>query len=258
MKKIALAALLSLGTALAATAPASAQQVLRIGTEAAYKPFAYVLPSGALTGFDIDIANALCEQMQVKCKIINQAYDGLIPALLVKKIDAIIASMSITPEREKTIAFAGPYYSAPALFAGPKGKDITISEAGLKGLVVGVQRGTTMADYMAKNLPGVKVQFYDTLDNSTLDLSSGRVDVVFADAVVLDDWLNSPQGARFQPIGEPVYDNATLGPGAGIGLRKADTELKDKFNAALKELIASGKYAEINKRYISTDIAPRL
>lgn len=260
MKKIALAALLGLGTALAAgslATPASAQQVLRIGTEAAYKPFAYVLPSGELTGFDIDITKALCEQMQVKCKIINQSYDGLIPALLVKKIDAIIASMSITPEREKTIAFAGPYYSAPALFAGPKGKNITISEDGLKGLVVGVQRGTTMADYMAKNLPGVKVQFYDTLDNSTLDLTSGRIDVVFADAVVLDEWLKSAQGARFAAIGDPIYDPATLGVGAGIGLRKADTELKDKFNAALKELLASGKYAEINKRYIPIDIAPR-
>lgn len=261
MKKFTLAALLGLGAVIAAqavaVAPASAQQVLRIGTEAAYKPFAYVLPSGELTGFDIDITNALCKQMKVECKIINQSYDGLIPALLVKKIDAIIASMSITPDREKSIDFAGPYYNTPALFVGAKGDAMTISAEGLSGKTVGVQRGTTMADYMAAKLPSVNVQFYDTLDNATLDLVSGRIDLVFADSVVIDEWLKTPQGANFQVEGEPIYDNATLGVGAGIGIRKGDTALKDQFNTALKEIIASGEYEQINKKYIPFSILPR-
>jgi hypothetical protein len=158
MRRIAVSAL-GIGFALLALAlPAAAQDKIRIGTEAAYKPFAYVLPSGELTGFDIDIAKALCAQMQADCEIINQSFDGLIPALNAKKIDAIIASMSITAERQKAIDFAGPYYTVPALFIAPKDSGIEISPDGLAGKYVGVQRGTTMANYVAANFPKARVQ----------------------------------------------------------------------------------------------------
>lgn len=237
--------------------PASAQQALKIGTEAAYKPFAWVLPSGDLTGFDIDITKALCTQMQVECTIVNQAYDGLIPALQAKKIDAIIASMFITPEREKAIDFAGPYYSVPAIFVAPKGSEIDVSPEGLKRKTVGVQRGSTMADYVKAKLPGARVQLYDTIDAASLDLSSGRIDVLFADSGPVLDFLASKDGAGFQQVGEPVYDPEILGVGAGIGLRKEDTDLKQKFNDALAAIIASGEYKTINEKYLAVDIQPK-
>ena len=131
MKTIASVAI-GAGFALWALAAPVLAQSLKIGTEASYKPFAWVLPSGELTGFDIDIAKALCTQMGATCEIVNQSFDGLIPALNAKKIDAIIASMFITPEREQAIAFAGPYYSVPALFVAAKDSGLEISEDGLE------------------------------------------------------------------------------------------------------------------------------
>jgi polar amino acid transport system substrate-binding protein len=247
----------ALGLAALAALPAAAQDKLTIGTEAAYAPFAWVLPSGGLTGFDIDIAKALCAEMGVECEIVNQSFDGLIPALNAGKIDAIIASMFITPERLEAIDFAGPYYSVPAIFIAPKDAGIEVSPEGLAGKFVGVQRGTTMANYVETNFPDARVQMYDTLEAANLDLASGRVDLVFADSAVVNEFLKSPDGANFEQVGEPVYDAEILGTGAGIGVRKGDTELKAKFDAALAAIIASGEYKAINEKYIPVDIAPK-
>ncbi len=236
--------------------PLAAQEKLTIGTEAAYPPFAWVMPSGEMTGFDIDIANALCAEMKVECEISNQSFDGLIPALNSKKIDAIIASMFIVEDRLKSIDFAGPYYVTPALFLAPEGTGFDLSEKGMKRKTIGVQRGTTMADYVEAQFPKARVQFYDTFEAAGLDLISGRVDLVFADSVVVEEFLASDDGAGFEVVGDPVFDTEYLGEGAGIGLRKGDEELKAKFDAALAALIASGTYKTINDKYMSTDIAP--
>jgi lysine-arginine-ornithine-binding protein len=243
--------------ALAGAGAASAQDTLRIGTEAAYKPFAWVLPSGELTGFDIDVARALCTEMGVECEIINQAFDGLIPALNAKKIDAIVASMSITEDRLNAIDFAGPYYVVPALFIAPEDSGIELTAEGLDGKYVGVQRGSTMANYVKEHFPDARIQLYDTSDAANLDLASGRVDLVFADSVVLREFLETPDGAGFAPVGEPVYDTEILGAGAGIGVRKGDTELKEKFETALAAIIASGEYQTINDTYIPVSVLPK-
>ena len=253
-RPIALA--LALGLALAAL-PAAAQEKLKIGTEAAYKPFAWVLPDGSLTGFDIDITKALCAQMQADCEIVNQSFDGLIPALKVKKIDAIIASMSITDDRKKAIDFAGPYYNVPALFIAAKDSGIQLTPDGMSGKTVGVQRGTTMANYVKNVFPGARIQLYDTSDAANLDLSSGRIDLVFADSVVLTDFLATPDGAKFAAVGDPVDDPQYLGEGAGIGIRKGDDELKQKFDDALAAILASGEYKTINDKYIPVSILPK-
>lgn len=239
------------------TMPLAAQEKLIIGTEAAYPPFAYVLPTGEMTGFDIDIANALCAEMKVECEISNQSYDGLIAALNSKKVDAIIASMFITEDRLKSIDFAGPYYVTPALFIGPEGTEADLSADGLSGKVIGVQRGTTMEAYVKAKFPDADVQFYDTFEAADLDLISGRVDLVFADLVVVDEFLASEDGAGFVVVGEPVFDTQYLGEGAGIGIRKGDAALKEKFDTALAALIASGAYKAINDKYMQTDIAPK-
>ena len=242
--------------AVVAALPAMAQDKLVIGTEASYKPFAYVLPSGELTGFDVDLTKALCKQMAVECTISNQSFDGLIPALNAKKIDAIIASMFITEDRLKAIDFAGPYYVTPGLFIGAKESGLELTEDALRRKTIGVQRGTTMADYVKAKLPKARIQYYDTIDAATLDLVSNRIDLVFADSVVIEEFLVTKEGAGYAVVGEAVYD-PILGEGAGIGLRKGDTALKEKFEAALAAVIASGEYAEINKKYMASDIAPK-
>lgn len=255
MRKL-LATALAVTLGIAAALPAAAQDKIRIGTEAAYKPFAWVLPDGSMTGFDIDIANALCAEMKADCEIINQSFDGLIPALKAKKIDAIIASMTITDDRLKAIDFAGPYYTIPAMFIAAKDSGVEVSEAGLDGKYVGVQRGTTMANYIKKVYPGARIQLYDTSDAANLDLASGRVDVVFADSAVLNEFLQTPEGAKFAMVGEPVEDPDILGTGAGIGVRQGDDALKQKFNDALKAVIASGEYKTINDKYVPVSILP--
>ena len=247
----------ALGLAALAAIPAAAQDKIKVGTEAAYAPFAWVLPSGELTGFDIDVTKALCAQMGADCEIVNQSFDGLIPALNAKKIDAIIASMSITEERQQAIDFAGPYYHVPAAFIAAKDAGIELTPEGLDGKFVGVQRGTTMANYVEQSFPDARVQVYDTLEAANLDLASGRVDLVFADSVVLQEFLKSPDGASFAVVGDPVYATDILGTGAGIGVRKGDTALKEKFDAALAAIIASGEYKTINEKYIPVDIAPK-
>lgn len=255
MKPMHLFSTLLFAATLGAT-PLSAQDTLTIGTEAAYPPFAFVLPSGEMTGFDIDITNALCAEMGVECEISNQSFDGLIPALNSKKVDAIIASMFITEDRLKSIDFAGPYYVTPALFIGPEGSELDLTEDGLRRKTIGVQRGTTMANYVEAKFPKARTQFYDTLEAANLDLISGRVDLVFADSVVIEEFLASEDGAGFAVVGEPVFDTEFLGEGAGIGLRKGDDELKAKFDAAIAALIDSGAYKEINDKYMSVSIAP--
>lgn len=237
---------------------ASAQdKVLKIGTEAAYKPFAYIDSSGEMTGFDIDVTRALCAQMQVKCEIINQDFDGLIPALKVKKIDAIIASMFITEERKKSIDFAGPYYNTPRRFIGRKGMALALDPENFKGKVVGVQRGTTNANYVDQKLKGfATAKYYDTQDAANLDLAAGRVDLVVADSVVLQKFLDSKDAEGLDFVTPPITDPTIFGAGAGIGLRQGDAALKQQFDDALKALIASGKYAEINKKYLPIDVKP--
>ena len=234
--------------------PAAAQDKLKIGTEAAYKPFAFVLPSGELTGFDIDITKALCAQMGAECEIVNQSFDGLIPALNAKKIDAIIASMSITPDRlRRRSTSPGPTTRVPALFIAAKDSGIESRRRRARRQVRRRAARLDDGELRQGDFPSARVQVYDTSDAANLDLASGRVDLVFADSVVLQEFLTTPDGADFAAVGEPVYDPEILGTGAGIGLRKDDAELKEKFNDALAAIIASGEYKTINEKYIPVE-----
>ncbi len=135
---------------------------VRIGTEGAYPPFNSIDSSGKLIGFDIDIANALCEAAHFKCEFVVQDWDGMIPGLLAKKYDAIIASMSITEERKKKVDFTGKYYNTPAKFIAPKGKNLTVTPDGLKGMSVAVQRATTHENFLRDNFPGLDIRVYAT------------------------------------------------------------------------------------------------
>ena len=249
---LAVALVGSLGCAEAASAQL---QKVRIATEGAFAPFNYKDTNGELQGFDVDIAKALCSKAKFDCTIVAQDWDGIIPGLLAKKYDAIIASMSITEERKKTIDFTDKYYQTPARFVARKGSSIEISKAGLKGKTIGVQRATINADLIRETYGDVlTIKEYDTQDNANLDLIAGRVDLVLADAVVLQEsLLDKPEGKDFAFVG-PVPRGSIVDEGAGIGIRKADTKLKDAFNAAIKAIRADGTYKRINDKYFSFDV----
>ena len=236
---VAIAALI-----LAAPVGAVRAEVLRIGTEGAYPPFNQIDPSGELIGFDIDIAQALCDNMKVTCEFVRQDWDGIIPGLLARKYDAIVASMSITEERKRAVDFTDPYYSNKLRFVAAEGAGF--NPQNLKGKVIGAQRATISASYLEDHpIKGAEVKLYDTQENAYLDLASGRVDVILADMLVSHEWLNSAAGEGFAFLGEPI----DIGDRVGIAVRKGNTELLARLNAALAEIIADGTYEELNAKY---------
>ena len=154
---------------------------IRIGVEGAYPPFSSVDEEGEIVGFDIDIANALCAEMGAECELIQQDWDGIIPALQAKKFDAIIASMSVNEERKEQVAFTNRYYKDGGKFVRRAGESVKVSYNGLEGKSVGVQRGTVTDKFLTAEFPGAEVRRYDTLTNAHLDLQQGRIDLVLAD-----------------------------------------------------------------------------
>lgn len=229
---------------------------VRIGVEGAFPPFSFVDQEGNLQGFDIDIARALCEAMQVECTLVQSDWDGIIPGLLARKYDAIIASMSITEERKKKVGFTGKYYHTPAKFVAKKGADIELSEESLQGKTVGVLRASIFDNYITDNFKDtVEIKRYGSQDEAYLDLVSGRLDLVLGDSVAIKEgFLSTEQGADFAFVGPDLYDPRWFGVGAGIAVRKSDDELRKMFNEAIKEIRANGAYQKIQDKYFDFDV----
>lgn len=241
--------------ALAALCSSAFADDVRICVEGAYPPFSEVNTSGEVVGFDIDIANALCTEMGHSCENVQTEWDGIIPALLEKKCDAIIASMSITDERKKQIDFSEKYYNSPNIFAAKEGVDWTDDNEGLKGKSVGVQRGTTHQEYLEAKFPDVELKLYGTQDEAYLDLQAGRIDAIMADSIAINDgFLGTDSGAGYAQFGDTHLDVAIHGVGAGIGVRQEDTELRDGFSAAIQTIRENGTYKSINDKYFSFDL----
>ncbi len=256
MRKVLLISLM-IGALLAA-APAMGGDIesVRIGTEGAYPPFNMIDANGELQGFDVDIAKALCEAADVECTFVVQDWDGMIPGLMAKKYDAIIASMAITEERQKKVAFTEKYYMTPAKFVAKKGSGYEITPEGLKGKTVGVQRATTHENFVRDNFGDtVTIKSYATQDEANMDLVSGRVDLVIADSVVLlEGFLNTDAGKDYEFIGPGFTDEEWYGEGIGIAVRKEDTDLVALFNDAIQKIRKSGVYKKINDKYFDFDV----
>jgi lysine-arginine-ornithine-binding protein len=241
--------LLAVTAAMVFSAPALADK-LRIGTEGAYPPFNMIDSSGEVTGFDIDIAKALCERMDAECSIVISDWDGIIPALNTRRFDFLVASMSITEEREQAVDFTMPYYTNKLQFVAPKKSDFKVDEASLKGKTIGAQRATIAGQWLEENMGDVvDIRLYDTQENAYLDMNAGRIDGVLADAFVQYEWLQSEAGANFEFKGEPVFSNDKI----GIAVRK-DDPLRERLNEALQEIVDDGTYAEINAKYFPFSI----
>ena len=254
MKKTLAFALLVLLTS-ATLVSAQEAKKLKIGVEGAYPPFSQIGTDGKLKGFDIDIANALCEQMKAQCTMVQQEFDGLIPSLQAKKIDAVIASMSITDERKKVVEFSDKYYHTPARFVGKKGNALTATVAGMKGKRIGVQRTTTHDRFATETFKESEIVRYAKQDDVFLDLAAGRLDAVMVDQVAASQgFLLLPTSKDFAFFGPVYIEPKYFGAGAGIGMRKSDTALRDEFNGAIKVIRANGVYKKINDKYFEFDI----
>lgn len=256
MKKFMIALIIAGFMLVGVQAGAKEWKEVKIGVEGAYPPFSLVDKDGKLQGFDIDITYALCDAMKVKCTLVKQDFDGLIPSLLAKKIDAIIASMSITEERKQKVDFTHKYYNSPAKFVRKKGSGMEITKAGLKGKTVGVQQSTVHDTYLTDNYGDVvSIKRYGTLDDAYLDLAAGRLDLLLADSVaVKEGLLDKPAGKDFEFVGPDLTDPKWFGEGIGIAVRKQDTELREKFNKAIDAIRANGTYKKIQDKYFNFDI----
>jgi polar amino acid transport system substrate-binding protein len=218
-------------------------QPLRFATEGAYPPFNYVDSNNQLRGFDVDMANALCARLSVECAIVAQDWEGIIPGLLAKKYDAIIASMAITEERQQTVSFTQPYNRTRMVLAVPRGSAIQdTAPATLAGKTVGAQSSSTQGIYNQDvyGANGARVKLYVGQDEANSDLLNGRLDAVVNDSAPMQEWLKStdPQCCRVLAIPGTQSD-------AGIAVRKADEALRARLNQAIADVIADGTYRQL-------------
>ncbi len=242
---------------------ASAEEgVLRIGTEGDAPKFSMADPSGNVTGFDADIANGICAELKVKCKFVVQTFSSLVPSMDSDRFDVIISGLSITAERAKKIDFSIPYATTPQYFVvakdSPLAKLKTLAEVekALEGKSVGVVTGTTYAKFVQKNIPAADLKTYDATTQQLADLSGGRIDAAYGDSPTWMDFFATPEGANFTRIDVKVMsmdDPDTLGQGMGVGLRKGNTELKAKIDAALCAMINDGKVKEASMHWFQDD-----
>ena len=247
---------------------------IRIGTEGAYPPWNSKNEAGQLIGFEVDLANWLCIYMQADCTIVEQDWDGMIPGLIMRKYDAIMAGMSITGERMKVINFSQGYADEVAQLAvmsgsslegmdTPSGINLSLGgsnvkralktlTAALAGKTVCVQTATIHQNFLESGDVGsVTVRTYKTQDEVNLDLSAGRCDAALAAAVAFTDYAEK-SGKPVVLVG-PTLSGGAFGNGVGVGIRKDDTELLKAFNKAIDQARKSGKISELAIKWFGFD-----
>ncbi|CAM2160986.1 amino acid ABC transporter substrate-binding protein, PAAT family [Paraburkholderia tropica] len=254
MKKFAVCVALAL---MAGSAAARDWHTVRIGVDASYPPFESKAANGQIVGFDVDLTKALCARMNVKCVWVENDLDGIIPALKARKFDAIVSSLTITPQRRQQIDYSDKLFDAPARMIARSGSPLLPTPESLKGKNVGVEQGSTQEAYAKVHWApkGVNVVSYQNQDQVYQDLIAGRLDATLQDEVQADyGFLKTPRGKGFGWAGPEVEDLATIGDGTAIGLRKDDADLKAKFNAALASLHKDGTFDQIAKQYFDFPI----
>lgn len=240
-KRVLLAAAALALTGFATGAQAQAITEIKIGTEGAYPPYNNLNAKKELEGFEIDYMNALCEKMKVKCTWVVQDWDGIIPALLSKKYDVIVAGMNATPERQKRVDFTDVYTSTPIAMVGAKSITSTdISPAALKGKAIGAQGSTIHMNFLEAYYKGSTARPYPTQEEANLDLLNGRLDYIVADLEALESFLKDKGKDCCKIIAEVKRDPAIHGPGVGMAIRKEDGALKAMLNKAIAESKTDG------------------
>ena len=245
-------ALIAVGSTLALTVQAAD---LKVAIDPTYEPFTFKTADGKPTGFDVDIAEALCAEMKRKCVFVEQVWDSMIPGLQARKYDIIVSSMSITDERRKVVDFSDRYYKTPSAIVVKKGTEYT-GPASLKGKSIGVLKGSTQEKWAMGELKpaGVNVVPYEAQDQVYLDINAGRLDGTVADKVeVHGGFLRKPEGKDYGYVGPDQYDTKYYGDGIGIPARKGQKELIGQINAAIKTIRANGTYDKIAKKYFDFD-----
>ena len=238
MKKTLLTAIL-LGASVAASA-----QELTFAMEPSYPPFETTNEKGEIIGFDVDVANAICKEIQAECKFKGEAFDALIPNLKAKRFDASISAIDITDARAKQVLFSDAYYDSTASYVTLKGKATLESAKN-----VGVQNGTTFQQYTLAETKQYTTKAYASLQSAILDLKSGRIDMIFGDTAVLADMISKEPEMQF--VGEKVANKKYFGNGLGIAMNKSNKELAEQLNKGLAAIKANGEYQKIYDKWMT-------
>ncbi|WP_420414096.1 transporter substrate-binding domain-containing protein [Roseibium sp.] len=245
-----------------AIVPACAK-TLRIATSADYPPWESVNSGGDIIGFDLDIGNAVCKKIKVECEWTNQAYDGLLPALVAGQYDMIISAISITEDRKKNIDFSAPYAQAPASF-GTTGdnfsgiEDKAALDAALAGKNVGVQGSSIFEGVVAENFKSANAKIYQQADQIIADLQTGRIDAAVMEVSAWEEYGSNHKEANLTMFGPLLTyaDYPQLGDGIGFGIAKGNTDLKEKVDAAVAELLKDGTIAKSSQKWFGYDVSP--
>lgn len=238
MKKTLLTAIL-LGASVAASA-----QELTFAMQPTYPPFETTNAKGEIIGFDVDVTNAICQEIQVTCKFKSETFDALIPNLKAKRFDAAISAIDITDARAKQVLFSDAYYDSSASYVALKGKATLESAKN-----IGVQNGTTFQQYTVAETKQYSPKSYASLQNAILDLKSGRIDIIFGDTAVLADMISKEPEIQF--IGEKVTNKKYFGNGLGIAMHKSNKDLAAQLNKGLAAIKANGEYQKIYDKWMT-------
>ncbi len=242
--RVALLALASLFS----TASFAGGDTIRFGTDATFPPFESITPEGEIVGFEVDIGNAICEEMKKKCEWTNFNFDGLIPSLRVRKIDAVFSSLGITEKRKKQVDFTNVVWTGYSSMLSRTGEKIEPTVESLKGKTIGVQMGSMQEEYVSERFGrhGAKVKTYQDQDAVYSDLLSGRVDVSFQDMIQAQ--FNFIDAGKNHDFTNTRVEDVMLPADSAIAVRKND-KLAGVINEGLKRIRENGTYDRIQTKY---------
>lgn len=223
---------------------------LTVATWGSYPPFNYLDRKGLPAGFEMDLAQEICQRIKAECEFVAAKWDDLIPGLIDKKFDIVMASLEVTPERRRRLGMSRRYYLSPGAFIAAKGAPFDGPPSLLRNKRIGVQKDSTHADWIDKSFRrSAQIKRYATVADELQALAKGEVDAVFGDKVQLWVWSQKPEGQCCELVGQDIKDTQTLGIGVAAGIRREDVKLREAFNKALGEIIADGTYKKLDAKY---------
>lgn len=246
--------LLVLGLTFFMPLPCATAKTIKIASDADYDPFSYRDAQGQPAGFDVDIAKALCTEMNKDCEIVLMNFDEIMPALIKGDIDVAVAGLAMTPERQKSVDFTDRYYRSHSIFVQKAGSFEDTQPESLKGKKAGAQAGTIQENYLRKmygaNIEIITEQIFEDLFR---DLQNGKVDIIFADGLPAYAALKSNLGEGLEPVGMPVAPSGAQA-NSHIAVTKKDPGLREDLNKALQAILRNGEYDRINRKYFDFNI----